>query len=77
MTRTRRLLASGLALVLLFAIAPAVSADDLGEDLQSVRKRIESLSGQIDAVASNRSSLAREIQETQERMEEVLDSMAE
>jgi murein DD-endopeptidase MepM/ murein hydrolase activator NlpD len=73
--QTRRLLASGLALVLLFAIAPAASADDLGEDLQSVRKRIESLSGQIDAVASSRSSLAREIQETQERMDEVLASL--
>jgi murein DD-endopeptidase MepM/ murein hydrolase activator NlpD len=73
--QTRRLLASGLALVLLFAIAPAANADDLGEDLQSVRKRIESLSGQIDAVASSRSSLAREIQETQERMDEVLASL--
>ena len=75
MTRARRLLASGLTLVLLFAIAPAVGADDLGEDLQSVRKRIESLSGQIDSVTSNRSSLAREIQETQERMDEVLASL--
>jgi len=74
-TRARRLLASGLTLVLLFAIAPAVGADDLGEDLQSVRKRIESLSGQIDSVASNRSSLAREIQETQDRMDEVLASL--
>jgi len=74
-TRARRLLASGLTLVLLFAIAPAVGADDLGEDLQSVRKRIESLSGQIDSVTSNRSSLAREIQETQERMDEVLASL--
>ncbi|MGB5533324.1 MAG: hypothetical protein WBN71_09480, partial [Acidimicrobiia bacterium] len=61
MTRARRLLASGLTLVLLLAIAPAVGADDLGEDLQSVKKRIESLSSQIDSVASNRSSLAREI----------------
>ena len=76
MTRARRLLASGLTLVLLFAIAPAVSADDLGEDLQSVKKRIESLSSQIDSVTSNRSSLAREIQETQVRMDEVLASLA-
>ena len=75
MTRARRLLVSGLTLVLLFAIAPAAGADDLGEDLQSVRKRIESLSGQIDSVASNRSSLAREIQETQDRMDEVLASL--
>ena len=76
MTRARRLLASGLTLVLLFAIAPAVGADDLGEDLQSVKKRIESLSSQIDSVTSNRSSLAREIQETQMRMDEVLASLA-
>ena len=76
MTRARRLLASGLTLVLLFAIAPAVGADDLGEDLQSVKKRIESLSSQIDSVTSNRSSLAREIQETQLRMDEVLASLA-
>jgi murein DD-endopeptidase MepM/ murein hydrolase activator NlpD len=62
-------------LVLLFTIAPAVAADDLGQDLQTVRKRIESLSGQIDSVTSNRSSLAREIQETQERMDEVLASL--
>jgi len=75
-TRARRLLASGLTLVLLFAIAPAVGADDLGEDLQSVKKRIESLSSQIDSVTSNRSSLAREIQETQVRMDEVLASLA-
>ena len=75
MTRARRLLVSGLTLVLLFAIAPAVGADDLGEDLQSVRKRIESLSGQIDSVTSNRGSLAREIQETQERMDGVLASL--
>jgi septal ring factor EnvC (AmiA/AmiB activator) len=74
-TRARRLLASGLTLVLLFTIAPAVAADDLGQDLQTVRKRIESLSGQIDSVTSNRSSLAREIQETQERMDEVLASL--
>lgn len=75
MTRARRLLASGLTVVLLVAIAPAVGADDLGEDLQSVRKRIESLSAQINSVTSNRSSLAREIQETQERMDEVLASL--
>jgi murein DD-endopeptidase MepM/ murein hydrolase activator NlpD len=74
-TRARRLLVSGLTLVLLFAISPPVGADDLGEDLQSVRKRISSLSDQIDSVTSNRSSLAREIQETQERMDEVLASL--
>ena len=75
MTRARRLLVSGLTLVLLFAISPPVGADDLGEDLQSVRTRISSLSDQIDSVTSNRSSLAREIQETQERMDEVLASL--
>jgi murein DD-endopeptidase MepM/ murein hydrolase activator NlpD len=74
--RARHLLVSGLTLVLLFAIVPAVSADDLGEDLQSVRKRIESLSDQVDSVTSSRTSLGREIQETQERMDEVLVSLA-
>ena len=76
MSNARRLLASGLTLVLVVAIATAVSADDLDEDLHSVRQRIESLSDQIDSVASSRSSLAREIQATEERMDEVLTSMS-
>ena len=76
MTCARRLLASALTVVLLFAIAPAAGADDLDEDLQSVRQRIESLGDQIDSVASSRSSLAREIQATEERMDEVLASMS-
>ncbi len=75
MTRARRLLVSGLVLALALAIAPAVGADDLGADLQSVRKRIESLNNEIDAVTSNRGSLAGEIQATEERMDEVLASM--
>jgi len=75
-TCARRLLASGLTLVLLLAIAPAAGADDLDGDLQSVRQRIESLGDQIDSVASSRSSLAREIQATEERMDEVLASMS-
>ena len=75
MIRARRLLVSGLVLALALAIAPAVGADDLGEDLQSVRKRIESLNSEIDAATSNRGSLAREIKATQERMDEVLDSL--
>lgn len=76
MIRARRLLASGLVLAFALAVVPAAGADDLGEDLQSVRKRIESLNNEIDAAASNRGSLAREIQATQERMDEVLASMA-
>ena len=76
MTRAHRLLASVLALALLLAVVPAASADDdLAGDLQDVKKRIESLSGQIDAVTANRSSLAGEIQATQARMEEVLESL--
>ena len=75
MTRARRLLAFALTLLLLFGVAPVAGADDLGEDLQSVRNRLSSLSDQIDSVTSNRSSLAREIVETQERMDEVLASL--
>ena len=76
MTRARRLLVSGLALVLLLVIVPAASADeDRAGDLQSVKQRIESLSSQIDAVTANRSSLAGEIQATQARMDEVLKSL--
>jgi murein DD-endopeptidase MepM/ murein hydrolase activator NlpD len=74
-TRIRRLLVSGLVLALGLAITPAVGADDLGADLQSVRKRIEALNSEIDAVTSNRGSLAGEIRATQERMDEVLASM--
>ena len=76
MTRARRLLASGLSLVLLLVVVPAASADeDLAGDLQNVKKRIESLSSQIDSVTANRSSLAGEIQATQVRMDEVLESL--
>ena len=76
MIRARRFLASGLVFVLALAVAPAVGADDLGQDLQGVRKRIESLNNEIDAVTSNRGSLAREIEATQERMDDVLASIA-
>lgn len=76
MTRARRLLASGLALVLLLVVVPSASADDdLAGDLQGVKKRIESLSDQINAVTASRSSLAGEIQATQARMEAVLESL--
>lgn len=78
MTRARRLLASALALVLLLVVVPAASADeDLSSDLQAVKKRIESLSGQIDSVTANRSSLAGRIKETQVRMDEVLQSLTD
>ena len=76
MTRARRLLASGLSLVLLLVVVPAASADeDLAGDLQNVKQRIESLSSQIGSVTANRSSLASEIQATQARMDEVLESL--
>lgn len=78
MTRARRLLASSLALVLLLVVVPAASADeDLSGDLQAVKKRIESLSSQIDSVTASRSSLAGEIQATRERMDEVLASLTD
>ena len=78
MTRARRLLASSLALVLLLVVVPAASADDeLAGDLQDVKKRIESLSDQINSVTASRSSLAGEIRATQARMEEVLAALTE
>lgn len=76
MIRATRLLTFGLVLFLLIAIAPVVGAEDLGEDLRSVRNRIESLNDQIDSVASNRTSLASEIQATRLRMDEVLAALA-
>jgi murein DD-endopeptidase MepM/ murein hydrolase activator NlpD len=75
-TRARRLLVAALTAVLVFAVVPAVGADDLDRDLQSVRNRIESLSDEIDATSASRSALARDIQETAERMDEVLESIA-
>ncbi len=60
----------------MFAVVPAVEADDLNVDLQSVRNRIHSLSDEIDAKSTNRSALARDIQATAEHMDEVLESMA-
>jgi murein DD-endopeptidase MepM/ murein hydrolase activator NlpD len=74
--RARRLLVAALTAVLVFAVVPAVGADDLDRDLQSVRNRIESLSDEIDATSASRSALARDIQETAERMDEVLESIA-
>ncbi|MEA3501598.1 MAG: peptidoglycan DD-metalloendopeptidase family protein [Actinomycetota bacterium] len=76
MTRARRLLAAGLTAVLVFAVMPAAGADDLDRDLQSVKNKIDSLSDAIDAAAANRSALARDIQATSVRMDEVLESMA-
>lgn len=76
MTRARRLLVTALTAVLMFAVVPAVEADDLNVDLQSVRNRIHSLSDEIDAKSTNRSALARDIQATAEHMDEVLESMA-
>ncbi len=76
MTHAHRLLVAALTAVLVFAVVPAVGADDLDRDLQSVRNRIESLSDEIDATSASRSALARDIQETAERMDEVLESIA-
>ncbi len=76
MTRARRLLVTTLTAALVFAVVPAVGAGDLDHDLQSVRNRIDSLSDEIDAASTNRSALARDIQATAERMDEILDSMA-
>ncbi|MEA2022825.1 MAG: peptidoglycan DD-metalloendopeptidase family protein [Actinomycetota bacterium] len=76
MTRARRLLVTALISVLVFAVVPTVEADDLNVDLQSVRNRIGSLNNEIDAASASRSALARDIQATAERMDEVLESMA-
>ena len=74
--RARRLLVVVLASVLALTVVPAAGAGDLGSDLQSVKNRIDSLSGEIDATTANRSALARKIQATSQRMDEVLESMA-
>ena len=75
MISTRRLFAVGLVTALLIAVIPSAHAADPAVDLQSVKKRIESLSNEIDTTTSNRSTLAREIQSTQQRMDDVLASM--
>ncbi len=74
--RARRLLVVVLASVLALTVVPAAGAGDLGSDLQSVKNRIDSLSGEIDTTTANRSALARKIQATSQRMDEVLESMA-
>jgi len=76
MIRSRRLFVAAFVTTLFLGVAPSVQAGDAAVDLQSVRKRIESLSSEIDTVTSNRTALAGEIQATQQRMNEVLDSMA-
>jgi murein DD-endopeptidase MepM/ murein hydrolase activator NlpD len=75
MIRTRRLLVAGFIAALFIAVVPGARAGEPAVDLQSVRNRIESLSGEIDAVNANRGSLAREIQSTKQRMDDVLDSI--
>ncbi len=76
MTGARRLFVSVLTAVLVLAVVPAVGADDLDRDLQSVRNRIDSLSDEIDATSANRSALALDIQATAGRMDEILEAMA-
>ncbi|MEN8114918.1 MAG: peptidoglycan DD-metalloendopeptidase family protein [Actinomycetota bacterium] len=75
MNRLPRLLALGLISALLVSVVPAVSAGDLDNDLSKVKKRIESLSDEIAATSSNRSALARDIEATRKRMDDVLASM--
>jgi len=76
MTGAHRLFAVGLLIAAIFAVAPGAHADDPAEDLQSVRSRIDSLAQKVDAVTSNRGTLAGEIKATQVRMDEVLASLA-
>ncbi len=76
MIRARRLLVAAVTAVLVFSVVPAVGAGDLDRDLQSVKNRIDALSGEIGAASADRSSLARDIQATSARMDAVLDSMA-
>ncbi len=76
MIRARRLLVAAVTAVLVFSVVPAVGAGDLDRDLQSVKNRIDALSGEIGAASADRSSLARGIQATSARMDAVLDSMA-
>jgi murein DD-endopeptidase MepM/ murein hydrolase activator NlpD len=76
MNRTARFLALALTALLLLGVAPAVGADDLDQDLSSVKGRIDALSDEIAATAAQRSSLARAIQETRAHMDEVLASIS-
>jgi len=54
------------------AFVPAATADELDDDLNEVRQRIEALSGQIDTAASSRSSLAGDVKAATVRMDEML-----
>ncbi len=72
MTPSRRLAAAFVTLFLITGAVPAAIADDLEDDLNDVRSRINTLSSQIDDAAASRSALARDVKAAKTRLDEAL-----
>ena len=75
MSRLRRLLAALATILLLAGIVPAATADELDDDLEDVRRRIELIAGQIDETTAARSTLAGEVKAIKAQMDELLASL--
>ena len=75
MSRARRFAAALLAFLVVAAVVPAATADDLDDDLSDVRQRINALSSQMDAATASKSQLAGDVRAATARMDEVLASL--
>jgi murein DD-endopeptidase MepM/ murein hydrolase activator NlpD len=73
--RWRRIAAGCGVVLLLAAISPAATADDLDDDLADVRARIAALGDQIDAAGASRSSVLADVEAAAARMDGLVASI--
>ncbi len=76
MSRLRRSLAALALLILTAGVVPAATADELNDQLDEVRHRIDRIADQISTSAASRSALAGEVKAAKAQMDEVLAALA-
>ncbi|GMQ85260.1 MAG: M23 family metallopeptidase [Acidimicrobiia bacterium] len=75
MSPTRRLAAVLTTFVVIIAIVPVATADDLNDQLDDVTHQIDALAGQIDSATANSSRLAADVRAAGGRMDEVVGAL--